>query len=103
MSGSMRVNPATLKGQQLSLHRIGADDYAVKVVNHAVGRIMAKPAPSGVVEWFWTFTGPCLPVDTQPSHGEAETLLKAKAAFRAKFDAWLRWAEKLGHPVVWAG
>lgn len=97
------INPAALEGQQLTLHAVGADDYSVRILDHAAGRIMAKPLSGSHMVWFWTLTGPYLPVDMQPSHGEAETLIEAKAAFRAKFDTWLAWARELGHPVAWMG
>ena len=100
---TLYLDPATLEGQQLTLQAIGADDYSVRVLDHLAGRIMAKPLAGGRVVWFWTLTGPYLPVDLQPSSGEAETLLEAKAAFRAKFDAWLAWAKELGHSVAWMG
>ena len=37
------IDPASLEGQQLTLHAVGADDYAVRVLDHAAGRIMARP------------------------------------------------------------
>lgn len=97
------IDPATLDGQQLTLHAVGTDDYSVRILDHAADRIMVKSLSGGRVVWFWTLTGPYLPVDMQPSHGEAETLLEAKAAFRAKFDAWLAWATALQQPVMWMG
>lgn len=97
------LDPATLEGQQLTLHAIGADDYSVKVLDHVAGRIMVKPLAGGRVVWFWTITGPFIPADLLPSHGEAGTLLEAKAEFRAKFDAWLAWAKMLEQPVMWMG
>lgn len=97
------LDPATLEGQQLTLHRIGADDYAVQVADHGAGRIMAKPLAGGRVVWFWTITGPYLPENLRPAQGEAETLIEAKAAFREKFDAWLAWATALQQPVMWMG
>lgn len=95
------LDPATLEGQQLTLHRLADDDYAVRVLDHLAGRIMAKPVSGGRVIWFWTMTGPYLPADLQPSQGDAETLLEAKTAFRAKFDKWLAWATALQQPVMW--
>jgi hypothetical protein len=62
---------------------------------------MAKPVSGSRVMWFWTVTGPYVPGDLQPASGDAESLDKAKAAFRAKFDKWREWAMSLGHPVVW--
>jgi len=97
------LNPTTLIGQQLTLHTVGADDYAVRVLDHPAGRIMAKPVSGGQVVWFWTLTGPYLPEHLRPSQGDADTLLEAKAAFRAKFDAWLAWAKGLQQPVMWMG
>lgn len=95
------LDPATLEGQQLTLHEQGEGDYAVRVLDHVVGRIMAKPIAGGRLVWFWTITGPYIPADLLPSNGDADTLLEAKAAFRAKFDAWLAWAKDLAHPVTW--
>ena len=97
------LDPTSLEGQPLILHSIGDADFAVRVADHAAGRIMAKPISGGRRVWFWTLTGPSLPTDLQPSHGEAETLLTAKAALRAKFNAWMAWAKARGHPVLWRG
>lgn len=44
-----------------------------------------------------------LPADLQPSQGDADTLLEAKVAFRAKFNRWLAWARDLKQPVIWRG
>ena len=51
--------------------------------------------------WTWSITGVYVPQDLQPSHGTAETPEEAKAAFKAKYDAWLAWAVELDHDVVW--
>jgi hypothetical protein len=95
------IDPNTLEGQQLVLHAIGSEEYSVQVADHIGGGIIAKPMSGGGVVWFWTITGPYLPIDMRPSHGEADTLLQAKAAFRAKYDRWLAWARDLGRPVDW--
>ena len=99
---SLYIEPATLEGQPLILKAMAPDDYSVRVLERFAGRIMAKPVSGGRVVWFWTVTGPYVPSHLQPSHGEAESLDEAKAAFRAKFDAWLAWAKDLQHPVVWS-
>lgn len=99
---SLYVEPATLEGQALILKAMAPDDYGVRVLDRLAGRIMAKPLSGRRVVWFWTVTGPYVPSHLQPSHGEAESLEEAKAAFRAKFDAWLAWAKDLQHPVVWS-
>lgn len=92
-----------LEGQQLELRAIGADDYSVRILDRTAGRIMAKPISGGRQVWYWTVTGPYLPGDLQPSHGEAETLLEAKAAFRARFDRWLTWAVAQEGKAHWMG
>ena len=95
------VDPAAFEGQPLILKRIGAEDYSVRVNDMVAGRIMAQPRSGGRLVWFWTVTGPYLPDQLRPSHGEAESLEDAKAAFRAKFDKWLAWAALLQHQVMW--
>jgi len=97
------LDPATLEGQHLLLKETAVGDYSVSILDHRAGRIMLKPVSGGREVWFWTITGPYIPTDLQPSHGDADTLLEAKSAFRAKFDAWLVWAKELGHPVMWTG
>lgn len=99
---SLYIEPATLEGQPLILKAMAPDDYGVNVLDRQAGRIMAKPLSGRRVVWFWTVTGPYIPSHLQPSHGEADSLEEAKAAFRAKFDAWLAWAKGLQHPVVWS-
>lgn len=81
------LDPATLEGQQLVLHRVGVNDFADGVADHAAGRIMARSVSGSRVLWFWTLTGPYMPSHLQPSNGDADSLLQAKAAFGAKFDA----------------
>ena len=98
---SRYVDPATLEGQPLILKVIGAQDYSVRVLDRVAGRITIKPLSGGRTVWFWTVTGPYLPGHLRPGDGDADTLEEAKAAFRAKFDAWLAWAKDLQHPVVW--
>lgn len=95
------LDPTTLEGQPLLLKTARNNDYTVRVLDHLAGRIMARPISGGRKIWFWTVTGPYLPLHLQPSSGEADTLEEAKAAFRAKFESWLAWATELGHPVAW--
>src|SRR4051812_18503854 len=97
------VDPSTLEGQQLILHLIADEDFSVRVLGLLVGRIMIRLNAGNRVAWYWTVTGPYVPDHLRPAEGDAETLLAAKAAFRAKFDAWLAGAKELGHPVAWMG
>ncbi len=53
---------------------------------------MLTPHVRCVESWLWTITGPYIPPELQPSQGREDTLSKAKAAFRAKFDSWSSWA-----------
>jgi hypothetical protein len=50
------LDPATLEGQQQTLHRLSDNEYAVRVRDHQAGRIMAKPISGGRQVWFWTVT-----------------------------------------------
>lgn len=95
------VDPASFEGEPLFLKRQAEGDYAVIVRDMVAGRIMHQPRSFGQKVWFWTVTGPYLPEQLQPSNGEADSLDKAKATFRAKFDRWLAWASRLQHQVVW--
>lgn len=97
------LDPSTLEGQQLVLHQAAEGDYVVRILGYAAGRIMVRSVSGSRMLWFWTLTGPYVPGHLQPSNGDAESLLEAKAAFRGKFDAWLGWAKELGHPVAWSG
>jgi hypothetical protein len=98
---SPNVKIAKLDGQQLTLHPVGIDDYAVKVSDQVAGRIILRSLTSGSEVWFWTMTGPELPLDMRPSHGEADTLTEATDAFLVKFDLWLAWANGLTNPPDW--
>lgn len=97
------VDPADFEAAPLMLKRIGADDYAVTVAGRGAGRILAGTGPGMSVIWTWTVTGPYVPPALQPAHGRVESLDEAKAAFRAKFEAWLVWARTIGRPVAWHG
>ena len=88
---------------QLTLKKIGQDDYAVMAGNRCAGRIMRKPKAFGVAVWFWTITGLYAPAQLLPSDGEAESLENAKAAFKAKWQALHDWAEKSGLEPRWIG
>jgi hypothetical protein len=97
------VDPATLKDEPLILKRIGEGDYSVRAINRVAGRIMLKSVSGSRAVWLWTVTGPYIPSELQPSHGDADSLEDAMAAFRSKFNRWREWAETLGHDVVWNG
>lgn len=62
------------------------------------GGISLKLSPRGD-GWCWSVTGPIMPRILQPCSGEAETLARAQAEFREKFEAWLRWTQ--GYPALW--
>ena len=95
-----RVDPATLLEQPLMLRKIGDDDYAVAVAGLALGRIMKSSRGHGRVMWFWTLTGPYVPLSMYPTSGDVASLDQAKTAIKAAFDLWLRWAKGQGE-VVW--
>ena len=96
-----KIDPSTLVGQPLRLRRTAAGDYSVVIGDLPAGRIMRKPVAGGSEVWLWTVTGPYLPPGLQPAAGDAQTLDEAKAAFRAKYDAWLQWALAQGCEAVW--
>jgi hypothetical protein len=87
----------------LTLKRIGQDDYAVMAGSRTAGRIMAKPKAFGESVWFWTVTGPHIPVALHPSNGETETFDAAKAAYRSKFKSVFALAERENKIVHWVG
>ncbi|MFN0191860.1 MAG: hypothetical protein ACKVP5_07760 [Aestuariivirga sp.] len=78
--------------------RLADDDFAVMAGEFLAGRIMRKSKAFGESVWLWTVTGPYLPPQLQPGHGEADNLDAARAAFRAKFDAWRVWAAQQPEP-----
>ena len=94
------VDPLSLRCEPLKWKRIADADYSVMVKDLRVGRIFASLARGMVMMWEWTITGPYIPMDLQPSNGREESLDAAKAAFKAKFEAWQSWAEALGHDVL---
>ena len=77
------------------------NDYTVAVGEHMAGRIMLRPKAGGEESWLWSITGPALPAELAPGHGEAATLLEAKAAFRAKFRDWQDWACARDSQAYW--
>ena len=88
---------------QLTLKKIGQDDFAVMAGNRCAGRIMRKPKAFGESVWLWTITGPHVPATLQPSHGDAESLEAAKSAFRSKWERIDKWAASEGTPLHWHG
>ncbi len=95
-----RVDPATLLEQPLMLRKIGDDDYGVAVAGLALGRIVKRDISAGREIWTWTLTGPYIPQSLHPTYGDVDSLDEAKAAIKAAFDLWLRWAKGKGE-VVW--
>jgi putative SOS response-associated peptidase YedK len=90
-----------LKAQLLVSHCIAKDDYAVNVRDLPAGRIRRDVKSGNRMTWLWTVTGPYVPPELQPGHGEAETLSGAKLMFRAKFDSWMAYAETPESKRVW--
>ncbi len=89
--------------QDLTLKRIGQDDFAVLADNRSAGRIMRKPKAFGASVWFWSVTGPFVPASLHPSHGEAESLETAKVEFRTKWEQLREWSTREGKPLHWHG
>jgi hypothetical protein len=77
------------------------NDYAIAVGGSTAGRIMLRPKSGGEASWLWTLTGPALPTELAPGHGEATTLQEAKLAFRAKFRDWQVWASARDGEAYW--
>ena len=92
------VDTSTLDGKSLQFHATGPGVFGARARGFVAGAIVLRLAAKGD-HWRWSLTGPFLPVALQPAGGEADTLAKAQAAFRAKFEAWLDWAQ--GAPVMW--
>jgi hypothetical protein len=95
------VDPGPLSNHPLLMRAVVPGDFAVYIHGLPVGRIFLKSADNDRAVWFWTITGPHIPVHLLPAKGQADTLAKAKKAFRTKFSRWHEWAETLGHEVVW--
>ncbi len=97
------IDPHSLEGHPLILKAVSDGDFSVFCAGHLVGRILRSDLTGGAESWRWTVTGPYLPEELRPSDGRTGTLAEAKAAFRAKFDAWLQWALEQGGPASWHG
>lgn len=95
------IDPETLEGLPLMLRQAAAGDYTVAIAGRLAGRIMLKPVSGGRGVWFWTLTGPYIPPQLQPGNGDCASLDAAKAALKAKFEAWLLWAKGQGGAAVW--
>lgn len=92
------VDTRTLDGHALQFHATGPGAFAARVKDLVAGSISLRLNPQGD-RWCWALTGPFLPASLQPAAGEAATLAIAQAQCRAKFEAWLAWAQ--GAPVMW--
>jgi hypothetical protein len=88
---------------QLTIKKIGQDDYSVLSGNRGAGRIMRKPKAFGESVWLWTVTGPFVPAPLLPSHGEAGSLESAKRAFREKWERLHEWSASAGKLLHWHG
>lgn len=95
------VDPAGFEGHPLILRRRSEGDYEVIVRGMGAGRILAQDRSASRRVWLWTVTGPHLPDQLKPGHGEADNIDDAKAAFQAKFHTWQAWAVGQQHMVVW--
>lgn len=102
------ANPRDFIGKPMVLQhtviggRTAPHDYmAMCGVDWPVGRIMREDTSSNPDKWTWSMTGPGIPQGLEPSGGRVETLDAAKAALRAKFDAWLSWALANPGPHRW--
>lgn len=93
------VDTRTLDGHLLQFHALGPGSFGARVGGLTAGEIALKISRGGQ-RWCWSVTGPLIPSILQPQSGEADTLAAAQAEFRAKFDAWRRWAQ--GSPALWA-
>ena len=67
------------------------------------GRIMCRLRSFGEVVWTWSITGPYVPPELQPASGDCAPIDEAKAAFRAKFEAWRNWALGERRAAAWHG
>lgn len=102
----MNLDPRQFASKPLLLIETTSEssvDYSVRCAGYLVGRILRSDLSGGTESWLWTVTGPYLPEELRPSDGREGDLGGAKAAFRAKFDAWLQWALEQDGPVPWHG
>ena len=96
---STLLDPVSLEDQPIDRQGIGTNDFVLKVLDHIIGRVVAKHVTGGRLIWFWMLTGIHLPIQLQPSHGATGTEIDSTAALEAKFRAWLDWAKSRGEPV----
>ena len=96
-----RFDPRIFVDQSLRLEGGSQDDYRVIIAGHTAGRIFRTMRSASQHVWLWTVTGPYLPGAQLNSNGNSEDITGAKAAFRATFDAWLRWAVQQNAPATW--
>ena len=100
------VDPEHLANRPWTMRRTwpdARDDFVVLVDGLSAGRIMCSARSFGEIVWFWSITGPYVPPELQPARGDCATIDEAKAAFRAKFEAWRRWAQGEGRAATWHG
>lgn len=102
------ANPALFIGRPLTLTKTviagetAPHDYVVQCgPDWPVGRIYRQDTSSNPDKWVWTVTGPGIPHRLHPSGGRVASLDEAKAAVRAKFNAWLAWAVAQGGEHAW--
>lgn len=95
-----RFDPRIFVDQSLRLEGGSHDDYRVTIAGHTAGRIFRTMKSASQHVWLWTVTGPYLPGAQMSSNGDSPDIIEAKVAFRATFDAWLRWAIQQNAPVT---
>ena len=93
------IDPARFTDKSFTRRTRATDDYAIMIDGMVAGRLMRQALSFQRVVWFWSVTGPYMPPELQPTHGECETMEDAQEAFKAKFWSWHRWATIAGKTV----
>jgi hypothetical protein len=98
------VNPRRFAGKPLTLKRLADEDFIVMIDGLAAGRIFKTSRIDRTV-WLWILTGPYFnaPLAKLAGSGEVSSFREAKAAFKAAFRAWQRWAAAGGESAAWHG
>ena len=72
------------------------DDYSILIDGLLAGRIYKTTSRTKTIVWFWTLTGPSIPIELGSHNGVASSLNEAQDHLKAKFVAWQRSAAKAG-------
>lgn len=93
---ALSLDPERFVGFNFTRRLDAPDDYSILIDGLVAGRIYKTTSQSKGIVWFWTLTGPAIPIELGSHNGIAPSLEEAQDLFKQKFKAWQKSATKAG-------